>query len=191
MATSQRARVGAKSTARNAAKGGALEGAAANASNAVRQAAAVLEKELAAGLTGVQRLEQRFEKDHRIDQAAFDEVLQSLRTNAHEFVDVASNRMSELRAGDVQELAQQFTTHAQDLLDSVISLLAIGPDIVNRLVSRAEEALGDAPTESKTEAKRATKATATKRPATKRAATKRAATKTAATKRAATKRSRS
>ncbi|MGZ4767902.1 MAG: hypothetical protein ACXVLX_04540 [Ilumatobacteraceae bacterium] len=112
-----------------------LEGAAAGMSKTVRQAADVLEKELGATLTGVQRLDERFRQDRQVDQKAFDDVLTSLRSIAHEFVSAASNRMADLRDDDVQDLSERFTTHAQDLLDAVIDLLAVGPDIVNRLTS--------------------------------------------------------
>jgi hypothetical protein len=115
-----------------------LEGAADNASTAVRQAATVLEKELSAGLAGVQKIERRFTKERRVDQKEFDEVLERFRTNAHEFIDVAAGRMTDLRSPDVQDLSQRLTTDAHDLFDTVLNLVGMAPDIVNRLAGRAE-----------------------------------------------------
>jgi hypothetical protein len=101
----------------------------------VRQAAAVLEKELAAGVSGFQRLGAGIARERRVDQEAFDEVLGRLRANAKEFVGVAANRVGDLRSEDVQELADQFSTHAQDLLDTVISMVSIAPDMLNRVMA--------------------------------------------------------
>lgn len=121
-----------------------LEDAASGASEAVRQAAAVLEQELAAGVSGVQRLGAHLTRERRVDQEAFDEVLARLRANAHEFVGVAANRVGDLRADDVQELAAQFSTHAQDLLDTVISMVSVAPDLLNRVMTAGQQT-GDPP----------------------------------------------
>ena len=105
--------------------------------------------------------------------------MESLRRNAHEFVNVASNRMTELQSDDVRELANQFTTQAQDLLDTVINLVATAPDILNRLVARIDGAGTKAePTAARAAAKRApAKKTATKRVPAKKAPAKKAAAK--------------
>jgi hypothetical protein len=146
-----------------------LEGPVSDASEAVRQAASVLQKELAAGVSGFQRLGAGIAKERRVDQEAFDEVLNRLRANAKEFVAVAANRMGDLRSEDVQELANQFSVHAQDLLDTVISMVSIAPDMLNRMIagSRADAP----PARARAGAKAATKGTAkraTKRPAAKK-----------------------
>ena len=155
-----------------------LEDAASGASEAVRQAAAVLEKELAAGVSGVQRLGAHLTKERRVDQEAFDEVLARLRANAHEFVGVAANRVGDLRADDVQELAAQFSTHAQDLLDTVINMVSVAPDMLNRVISAGQETdippkpvVASAPP-AKAAARPRAAAGAARRPAAKRAPAK-------------------
>ena len=115
-----------------------LEAAAADASTAVRQAATVLESELSSGLAGVRKIQQRFTKERRVDQKEFDEVLERFRGNAHELIDVAAGRMADLRAPDVQDLSQRLTADAHDLFDTVLNLVGMAPDIVNRLAGRAE-----------------------------------------------------
>lgn len=117
-----------------------FESAARDASEAVKRAAAVLEEELQSGLSGLRRLQEGISENRRVDQEAFDEVLKRLRANGREFIDVASNRIGDLRADDVQELAAQFSAHAQDLFDTTVSLMTIVPDIINRLAKRGEEA---------------------------------------------------
>lgn len=152
-----------------------LEDAASGASDAVKRAAAVLEKELAAGVSGFQRLGTQFATERHVDQAAFDEVLGRLRTNAREFVSVAANRVGDLRSEDVQELASQFSTHAQDLLDTVINMVSVAPDLLNRIMASG----GQSPTAG---AAAATPAPAAKRPARKAAARKAPARKAPARK---------
>jgi hypothetical protein len=115
-----------------------LEAAADDASTAVRQAATVLESELSSGLAGVRKIQQRFTKERRVDQKEFDEVLERFRGNAHELIDVAAGRMADLRAPDVQDLSQRLTADAHDLFDTVLNLVGMAPDIVNRLAGRAE-----------------------------------------------------
>jgi hypothetical protein len=152
-----------------------LEGPASDASEAVRQAASVLERELAAGVSGFQRLGAQIAEEHRVDQEAFDEVLGRLRANAKEFVGVAASRVGDLRSEDVQELATQFSTHAQDLLDTVISMVSIAPDMLNRVMA-GSRAPADQPAPRRVSggakaAKSAKSAKSAKRPA-KRAAKK-------------------
>jgi hypothetical protein len=133
---------GSRQTARGTAP---LEDAASDASEAVRQAASVLEKELAAGVSGFQRLGAHLVKERRVDQAAFDDVLNRLRANAHEFVGVAANRVGDLRSEDVQELATEFSTHAQDLLDTVINMISVAPDLLNRVMAGSQRPNDDQP----------------------------------------------
>jgi hypothetical protein len=118
-----------------------LEPAADDASTAVRQAATVLEGELSSGLAGVRKIQERLTKERRLDQKEFDEVLERFRANAHELIDVAAGRMADLRSGEVQDLSQRLTTDAHDLFDTVLNLVGMAPDIVNRLAARAETEL--------------------------------------------------
>lgn len=122
---------------------GGFEEAARTASEAVRRAASVLEEELASSLSGVHRLQERLIEERRVDQEAFDDVVRRLKSNGREFIDAAAGRIDDLRADDVKELTEQFTSQAQDLFDTTVSLMTLVPDLVNRLMARTEERLGD------------------------------------------------
>src|SRR5262245_12217604 len=119
----------------------ALETAVADGSAAVQQAASVLERELAAGLTGVRRLGTRFTEERRVDQAEFEDVLERFRTNAHELIDVASARVTELGSEDVQDLSRRLTRDAHDLFDTFLDLFRLAPDMVNRVAALTERTL--------------------------------------------------
>jgi hypothetical protein len=118
---------------------------AADASAVVLEAASVLETELASSLAGVRKLEARFSDEHRVDQKEFDELRERLRTSAHEFIDAAAGRMADLRTSEAQDLTKRLASDGHALFDTMINLLGLAPDIVNRLAAQAEEAAPDPP----------------------------------------------
>jgi hypothetical protein len=136
----------AEPTRKNGGRDGqSLEGAAASASAAVRQAASVLERELAAGLAGVRKVETRFTKERRVDPGEFDAVLERFRSNAHELIDVTSARVVELGSDDVADLSKRLTRDAHDLFDVALDMFKLAPDAINRLVAKGEQVLPEPP----------------------------------------------
>lgn len=90
---------------------------------------------MASGLAGVRKLETRFTDEHRVDQKEFDEVRERLRSSAHEFIDLAGARMTELGSTEAQDLTQRLAADGHALLDTMINLVGVAPDIVNRLAA--------------------------------------------------------
>jgi len=132
--------VAEKQPRRQVARGrGALGESGAEVSAAVRKAANVLESELSSSLAGVKSVESRLTKDRRVDEKAFDEVIQRFRGNAHEFIDMASSRVADLRSEDVQDLSKRLTADAHALFDSLINIMGMAPEVMNRLAARGEE----------------------------------------------------
>jgi len=117
-----------------------LKVAAEQTSTAVREAASVLESELATGLAGVRKIERRFTEERRVNQAEFDDVLERFRTDIHEFIDVGSARIADLQSPDANDLSQRFTADAHHLFDTMVNMLGMAPEIVDRLVARADSA---------------------------------------------------
>jgi hypothetical protein len=105
------------------------------ASEVLQRAASVLEEEVAAGVAGAKRLSGRLAEERRVDQAEFEDVMQRFRTDLHDLVDVAGSRLSEMSSGQPQELAQRFASDAHDVVDTVMNLVNLAPDIVNRLAA--------------------------------------------------------
>jgi len=118
-----------------------LDEAARDGSRAVRQAASVLETELATGLAGVRKVETRFTKERRVEQKDFDEILEQARQTTHQLIDVASGRVADLRSEEIQDLSSRLTSDAHDLFDTMINIVSMAPDVINRLAARAEKAL--------------------------------------------------
>lgn len=106
-----------------------------NASQVVRQAAAVLEEELAAGIVAGQRIEERFRAERRLDESAVGDVVERFRGTAHELVEVLGERIAELGSAETQDLAERFLSDAQGALDAVANLARFAPEIVNSLAA--------------------------------------------------------
>ena len=63
-----------------------FEAIAAKGSQAVQQAASVLEQELSAGLVGMRKVTQGFAEDHRVDNDGFDQLVKRFRSTAHQLL---------------------------------------------------------------------------------------------------------
>jgi hypothetical protein len=118
-----------------------LKAAAEQTSTAVRDAASVLESELAIGLAGVRKIERRLTEERRVDRAEFDNLLERFRTDVHEFIDVGSARIADLQSPEANDLSQRLTADAHELSDTMISMLAVAPQIIDRLLARADSAV--------------------------------------------------
>jgi hypothetical protein len=125
-------------------KRAALDDTAQSVSNAVQQAASVLEAQLSDNLGDVKRITGGLAKNHEIDQDALDDLVTRLRSTAHEFVDVASKQVQSGTAGtdgtgsrggggDVQRLTKRFTEDAHGAVDAVLDLAGLAPALLARL----------------------------------------------------------
>lgn len=114
------------------------------ASATVRQAADVLEQELAAGLDEARRLQKKLTDQRRIEPGDLDEVSARVRGNAHLLIDMVSERFADLGTDEVQELGQRFAKDARGAFDALLDLVEAAPDVVNKLVEKA--GVGKAPT---------------------------------------------
>ena len=118
-----------------------LRSAGEQASSAVLQAADVLESELSGGIEEARRLQSKFTEKRRLEPGDLDEVATRVRRSAHDLIDVLTERFHDLGAQDVQDLAGRFGKDAHSVLDGVMDLVDVVPDVVNRLVERADTML--------------------------------------------------
>lgn len=108
----------------------------AQASDVVRQAADVLEEELSGGIAEARRLQDRVTDRGRLEPEDLDELTERVRRNAHQLVDLVSERFEDLRADDVQELKSRLTKDVHQILDAALDLTAMVPPTLNRLADR-------------------------------------------------------
>ncbi|SBT43451.1 hypothetical protein [Micromonospora auratinigra] len=112
-----------------------FEKVAEETSETVTHAATVLEEELAAGLAGARRLEEKLSESRRVDPEAFDELVARVRTDGHALIDTV---VTQLKMSDDQrgEVVRRYTSDAHDALDTVLNLARLVPEVANGLADR-------------------------------------------------------
>jgi hypothetical protein len=111
------------------------------ATDVIEQAAGVLESEVAGGIADAQRLQRTLVDTKRMDPAAFDDVVTRVRTDGHGLIDMLSERLSTDGTDTRVDLVRRYTTDAHDVLDTLLNLATMAPDLVNRLADNAEARL--------------------------------------------------
>jgi CHASE3 domain sensor protein len=106
----------------------------------VRRATDVLEGELAAGIAAARKAGERFHSERRLDAADLQDALARFRADGHELVDAVREMTQELRSAETDALTQRLLTDAHDTLDTVVDLVTLAPDLVNRLLRMAGDA---------------------------------------------------
>ncbi|MET8698719.1 hypothetical protein ABZW10_07615 [Kitasatospora sp. NPDC004723] len=101
-------------------------------SRAVMEAAAVLERELAAGLADARAATERLTGEHRVDQEEFDRLVRRVSENTHQLIDAVSERVLANTTGEVSEHTQRLTANAHDVLDLLLGLGSLVPGLANR-----------------------------------------------------------
>lgn len=121
-------------TARSIASPGRINQISKASAQIVKEAAALLDEEMAAGMVAAKKMQQRFDKERRIDPADFKEALQRLQSDGHEVVNLLNDQIAELRSEENAAIMKRLTDNAHDLLDLAVGLVNMGAEIVNQLV---------------------------------------------------------
>lgn len=100
----------------------------------VKDAAALLDDEIAAGIVAAKKMQQRFQKERRIDPADFHEALQRFQSDAHEVVNLLNEQIAELRTEENAALMTRLMNNTHGLLDLTVGLVNMGAEIANQLV---------------------------------------------------------
>ncbi|MGW2250572.1 hypothetical protein ACWCXH_10260 [Kitasatospora sp. NPDC001660] len=104
---------------------------------AVMEAAAVLERELAAGLTDAKAAGARLADEHRVDHEEFGRLVRRVSENTHELIDAVSARVLGDTAGDAAEHTRRIAASAHDIVDLLVSLGSLAPGLANQGLSTA------------------------------------------------------
>ncbi|MET9400212.1 hypothetical protein [Kitasatospora sp. NPDC002965] len=106
-------------------------------SRAVMEAAAVLERELSAGLADAKAATARLTGEHRVDQEEFDQLVRRVSENTHQLIDAVSTRVLAATTGEVSDQAERLATNAHDVLDLLLNLSSLAPGFANRTMQSA------------------------------------------------------
>jgi hypothetical protein len=111
------------------------------ASDVIQTAAGVLQDELASGVKAARPVADRFSSNQSLDQDELQQVVERVRKNVHDLVDLVDARMSDLRSAEVQSLSSSLMNDARDVTDVLMTLLGSAPNLVNRVTAtnKAEE----------------------------------------------------
>jgi hypothetical protein len=114
--------------------GARLQHISKSSSQIVKDAAALLDEEMAAGILAAKQVQQRFRKEKRIDPSDFREALQKFQGHAHEVINQLNERLSETSAQENAELIGHFVTNTHDLLDLTVEMVNTSAEIADRLL---------------------------------------------------------
>jgi hypothetical protein len=103
-----------------------------SSSQIVKDAAVLLDEEIAAGIVAAKQMQQRFQKERRIDPADFKSLIQKLQTDAHEVVNLFSDQIAELRSKENAELVDSLVRRAHDALDLATEVFVMGADMATQ-----------------------------------------------------------
>lgn len=104
-----------------------------SSSQIVREAALLLDAELASGILAAKQVQQRFQRERRVDPADFKEAVQQLQAQAHEVVNQLSNKITEASSSENVDLLQKLVNNGHDLLDLAVQMLNTGAELADQL----------------------------------------------------------
>jgi hypothetical protein len=105
-----------------------------SSSQIVKDAAVLLDEEIAAGIVAAKQMQQRFQKKRRIDPADFKSLIQKFQSDAHEVVNLFSDQIAELRSKENTELVDSLVRRAHDALDLATEVFVMGADMAAQAV---------------------------------------------------------
>jgi hypothetical protein len=133
-----RARTGGVGGRRRAARGGTngFREMSDASSRIVRDAAALLDEELAAGIVAAKKVKQRFDAQRGVDSADFAGALQRFQNDGHELLNLLNDQFGQLRSQQSGELVTRLVNNTHDLVDLIVGLVESGADVANQLAQK-------------------------------------------------------
>lgn len=104
-----------------------------SSSQIVQDAAALLDDEMAAGIVAAKQVQQRFQRERRIDPKDFNEALTKLQGQAHEMINQLNSKLSGAGSKENEELLKRFVDNSHTLLDLTVELINTGAEIADQL----------------------------------------------------------
>lgn len=104
-----------------------------SSSQIVKDAAGLLDEELASGIVAAKQVQQRFQKERRINPGDFKDALTRFQGDAHDVVNLLNDQFAEMRSDENAELVKRFTGNAHSLLDLVVELVNTSAEIADQL----------------------------------------------------------
>ena len=101
----------------------------------VKDAAALLDEELASGIVAAKQVQQRFRKEGRVDPTDFSEALNRFQANAHEVISLLNDRLSEMRSDENFAVVKNLVERSHDMVDLAVELVNSSAEIASQLAN--------------------------------------------------------
>src|SRR5215467_12133268 len=89
----------------------------------VKDAAALLDEEVAEGIVAARQMQQRFRKERRIDANDFNQALQKFQGDAHELITNFNDQLGELRSEENADLMKRLVSNTHDVVDLTVEMV--------------------------------------------------------------------
>jgi hypothetical protein len=106
-----------------------------DASEAVKQAASILQKELADSAGLARGMQQKFADTRRVEPDEFKVLADRVRKDVHDLIAIAGDMFSELHTDEVQSLVARIATDAHDVVDTTMNLVENTPEAATRFAA--------------------------------------------------------
>ena len=126
-------RRGSTAKAEPGARSARLKQISKSSSQIVKDAAVLLDEELASGIVAAKQVQQRFQKERRISPGDFKDALTRFQGDAHDVVNLLNDQFAEMRSDENADLVKRFTGNAHSLLDLVVELVNTSAEIADQL----------------------------------------------------------
>ena len=112
-----------------------FEQASKSTSQIVKDAAALLDEELAAGIVAANQVQRRFRKEGRIDPADFSNALQRFQADAHEVITLLNDRLNEMRSQENFDLVKNLVNRSHDMVDLAVEMVNSSAEVATQLAN--------------------------------------------------------
>ena len=116
-----------------------IKNATRNATSIVRDAAEILDEEVASGIVAARQVQQRFRKSRTIDPKDFETALQKFNTDAHELLTLVGNQVDEMGSKQNSELTRKLMGRTHDVLDLAVEMINIGAELANEVLQTTKK----------------------------------------------------
>lgn len=101
----------------------------------VKDAAALLDEELAAGIVAANQVQQRFRKEQRVDPGDFSQALQRFQADAHEVITLLNDRLNDMRSQENFDLVKNLVNRSHDMVDMAVEMVNSSAEIATKLAN--------------------------------------------------------
>lgn len=108
-----------------------------SSSQIVKDAALLLDDEIAAGIVAAKQMQTRFQEERRIDPGDFKEALARFQGDAHSVIHLLDAQGEGLRSDENREIFSRYMNNAHSLIDLAVEMVNMGSEVANHLIQQS------------------------------------------------------